>query len=555
MALDKISDSRERVERIRQFVKDNGGYFSLDKEDFRRGKFYASGSGWHSDLGRSWGEGRANAHLDIVSPICDSTVNSFTRNPFTFGGLCPELQSRLNEVLAECLREACQDGLSFLYLYHEDSGEIKVKRLSNLHVMHTETECLVLDKKKVEGGHGGSRSIWGNLDSLALATDEVPVLTHFVFRDGKVDIAKVEDESVVAETSIVLPSLPIIPVRGRQVFLGDNQVHWRGYHFLLRHLCSAFSANLSVSLERMICRDPVLLPEESLGDSEYIRQWEENGTRNFYVYRSMHDTGAVGGAAVKLDPPTLNPQVNDISKLETLRSSLLELVDRVTGSNYASENKGNETATAVLLRNQNKEDALSQMLMNLCNSAKRAAKVLQGYLAVMGTPSEISVTDNVSQGLKNTNAIQLLLSVKDLPLRLQLAIMQAYDAPPSILDAVASELQRQDSQGDPGILAMEQENNSLKAQIQAMHDENKMAEAMHSAAVVQAEQRYATVMEQTKVDRERTAAQIEVDWAKISLEKARLELEFQKLGVSKDIDLLKIEQKDRIDTAKLAGGI
>jgi hypothetical protein len=551
MELDKNLDSRAKVEAIRRFVKDNGGYFSLDKADFRRGKFYASGSGWQGDLGRSWGEGRANAHLDIVSPICDSTVNSFTRNPFSFGGVGDALQSRLNEVLAECLREACQDGLSFLYLYHEDTGELKVKRLSNLHVMHTDTECLVIDKKKVYGS-GGGRSIWNNLDGLALATDEVPVLTHFLYKDGAVEITKVEDESVVAEASLALPGLPIIPVRGRQVFLGDNQVHWRGYHFMLRHLCSAFSANLSVSLERMICRDPVLLPEESLGDSEYIRQWEENGTRNFYVYKSLHDTGAVGGSITKLDPPTLNPQVNDISKLETLRASLLELVDRVTGSNYATENKGNETATAVLLRNQNKEDALSQMLLNLCNSAKRAAKVLQGYLAALGMPAEISVTDNVTQGLKNSNAIQLLLSVKDLPLRLQLAIMQAYDAPPPILEAIANELQQQ---GNPELSALEQENGNLKMQIQQMQNENKMAEATHSSAVVQAEQQYATRMAQMQSDERVKTAELETEWAKISLKKARLELEFQKLGASKDIDLLKIEQKDRIDMAKLNGGL
>jgi len=544
MFSEEKNDSREKIESIRQFIKDNGGYFTLDKEDFKRGKFYASGSGWHSDLGKSWGEGRANAHLDIVSPICDSTVNSFTRNPYVFTGINPNLQTRLNEVLAECLREACQDGLSFLYLYHTDQGEIKVKRLSNLHVMYTETECLVIDKKKTDSHGGGTRSIWNNMDSLALASDEFPVLTYFKFKDGLVEIIKVEDETIAAETSLALPGLPIIPIRGRQVFLGDNQVHWRGYHFALRHLCSAFSANLSVSLERMISRDPVLLPEESLGDSEYTRQWEENGTRNFYIYKSLHDVGALAGSPVKLDPPTLNPQVNDISKLEILRKSLLELVDRTTGSNYVNENKGNETATAVLLRNQNKEDALSQMLLNLCNSAKRAAKILEGYLATLGVPTEITVTDNVTQGIKNTNAIQLLLSVKDLPIRLQFAIMQVYDAPAAILEAVAAELQ---AQGDPARVELEQKNKELQDQINRMQNENKMAEATHSAAVVQAENSYATRMAQMQSDER-------VKFAELQIEQAKLELEWQKLGVNKDLDLLKLEQKDRIDTAKLIGG-
>jgi len=537
-------DSREKVEAIRQFIKDNGSYFSIDKEDFRRGKSYASGSGWHTDLGRSWGEGRANAHLDIVSPICDSTVNSFTRNPYTFAGIGQDLQARLNEVLAECLREACQDGLSFLYIYHTEQGEIKAKRLSNLHVMHTETECLVIDKKKTESRGGGTRSIWNNLDCLALASDEIPVLTHFIFKDGLVEITKIEDETVVAETSIALPALPIIPIRGRQVFLSDNQVHWRGYHFLLRHLCSAFSANLSVSLERMISRDPVLLPEESLGDSEYIRQWEENGTRNFYVYKSLHESSALASPPIQLPPPTLNPQVNDISKLETLRASLIELVDRVTGSNYASENKGNETATAVLLRNQNKEDALSQMLLNLCNAAKRAAKILEAYLAALGAPTQITVTDNVTQGIKNTNAIQLLLSIKDLPIRLQMAIMQAYDAPPAILDAVAQEMQMQ---SDPVRAELEQKNKELQDVINRIQNENKMAEATHAAAVVQAENSYATRMAQMESDER-------IKFAQMQMELKKLELEWQKLGISKDLDLLKLEQKDRIDMAKLFGG-
>jgi len=537
-------DDREKVEAIRQFIQDNGSYFKIDKEDFKRGKFYASGSGWHSDLGRSWGEGRANAHLDIVSPICDSTVNSFTRNPYSFVGINANLQARLNEVLAECLREACQDGLSFLYIYHTEQGEIQAKRLSNLHVMYTETECLVIDKKKTDSRGGGARSIWNNLDCLALATDEIPVLTHFRYKDGLVEIAKIEDETVVGETALPLPSLPIIPIRGRQVFLSDNQVHWRGYYFSLRHLCSAFSANLSVSLERMICRDPVFLQEESLGDSEYIQQWEQNGPRNFYVYKGLHQSADVAGQAIKLDPPTVHPQVNDISKLEALRASMLELVDRVTGSNYASENKGNETATAVLIRNQNKEDALSQMLLNLCNSAKRAGKILEGYLAILDTTTEIAVTDNVTQGIKNSNAIQLLLSIKDLPLRMQLAIMQTYDAPPSLLEAISAELQMQ---GDPARVELEQKNKELQDVINRMQNENKMAEATHSAAVVQAENSYATRMAQMESDER-------IKFAQMQVELDKLELEYQKLGISKDLDLLKLEQKDRIDTAKILGG-
>jgi len=552
MISDEKDNERTKVEAVRQFVKDNGGYFSIDKEDFKRGKSYASGSGWHSDLGRSWGEGRANAHLDIVSPICDSTVNSFTRNPYAFSEITPELQARLNEVLAECLREACQDGLSFIYIYHEDRGELKVKRLSNLHVMYTETECLVIDKKKTESYGSYSRSLWNNLDGLALATNEIPVLTHFILKDGVVEITKLEDESIVGQTSLPLPSLPIIPVRGRQVFLSDNQVHWRGYHFMLRHLCSAFSANLSVSLERMICRDPVFLPEESLGDSEYSNQWDDNSPRNYYVYKSLTDRTDLNGTSVKLDPPVVNPQINDISKLQTLRASILELVDRTTGSNYASENKGNETATAVLIRNQNKEDALSQMLMNLCNSAKRVASVLESYLAVLGINVKISVVDNVTQGIRNSNAIQLLLSVKDLPIRLQLAILQTYDAPATIIEAVAQELQQQ---SDPARIALEQENGELKATIQGMRNENKMAEATHAAAVVSAEQQYATRMAQIESNERIKILELENDRAKLILDKEELELKMRQMNIDKDIDLFKIDQKERLETAKINGGI
>jgi len=349
-----------------------------------------------------------------------------------------------------------------------------------------------------------------------------------------------------------LPSLPIIPVRGRQVFLSDNQVHWRGYHFMLRHLCSAFSANLSVSLERMICRDPVFLPEESLGDSEYSNQWDDNAPRNYYVYKSLTDRTDLNGTSVKLDPPIVNPQINDISKLQTLRASILELVDRTTGSNYASENKGNETATAVLIRNQNKEDALSQMLMNLCNSAKRVANVLESYLAVLGISVKISVVDNVTQGIRNSNAIQLLLSVKDLPIRMQLAILQTYDAPATIIEAVAQELQQQ---SDPARIALEQENGELKATIQGMRNENKMAEATHAAAVVSAEQQYATRMAQIESSERIKILELENDRAKLILEKEELELKMRQMSIDKDIDLFKIDQKERLETAKLNGGL
>lgn len=540
MSIFEQDQQQDKLERVRQFIKDNGSYFSIDKTDFKRGKFYASGSGWQGDLGKAWGEGRANAHIDIVSPICDSTVNTFVRNPFAFSGLDETMASRINEVLAECLRETCQDGLSFCYIYHTDDGSLKIKRLSNLHVMYAETECIVIDKKKAEPGAAKS-SIWNNVDCLSLATDEIPVITHFLYKDGIVEVSKIEDESIVAQTEIPLPRLPIIPIRGRQVFLSDNQSHYRGYYFSLRHLCSAISANLSVSLERMICRDPVILPEESLGSSEYIKQWEENGTRNFYLYKSIREPSALGESPMQLAPPMLNPQINDITKLETMRESLVALVDRVTGSNYASENKGNETATAVLLRNQHKEDALSQILLNMANAAKRIANTVEAYMAVLGVQIEggISVTDNVSRGLKNTNAIQLLLSIKDLPLRLQLSVLQTYDAPPEILNAVALELQ---DQQDPRIQELEQQKQDIAAELQALKNENKMAEATHSAALISAEQRHTAKMAELTEDREFKMRQVETERMKLELDKAKLELEYLKLGVKKEIDLLKIGQ-------------
>jgi hypothetical protein len=528
--MDSISQNLSKLEKVRSFIKNNSSYFSLDKMDFRRSKLYASGSGFilQGNLNKAWGESRATACVDALTPIVDSTCNAFMRNPFSFDNVGEELSLKLNEVFNDCLREACQDGLSFMYVWHDENSVISVRRINNMHVMWAETEAVVIDKQKIERSGGGSASIWANLDALNLGSDEIPIVTHFILKDGVVEITKIKDEEIVGETELRLPHLPIIPVRGRQVFLTDNEVHWRGYYYPLRDVLSALNANLSVSLERMITRDPVLLANESLGDSEYTKQWEENGTRNFYVYEAfMPKNEITGESGQPIPPPILNPQVNDISKLEAVRTSLFEIIDRVTGSNYLSESKGAETATQVLLRNQNKEDALSQILLNLTNAARRTAKVLMAYYEDLGygLAGPINVKDNVSEGIKNTNSLQLLLSIKDLPVNVQLAVMKTYDAPKEIISSV--EREALDRQGDPEKQEMAAAIQQMTHQLQLEQLRSKEAEATYEAARIEAMQRYETKMEELRVERE-------IKIAQLALEREKLALEYAKLGLKKE---------------------
>jgi len=525
--------AEDLIEQIKTFIKNREKYWDLDKSDFRRSKNLATGNLWYERLGKSWGEARANVTHNPIQPIVDSTCNAFLRNPFVFEGLDDSSSQAINKVLFKCLREVCNDGLSYFYCWHDSNRNLHFDHLSNLHVIYTDDECVTVKKKKVKDRTNVQIStIWEDIESLNVESNEVIVLTHFKLENGKCQVSKVEGEEVTEQMTLNIPMLPILQVKGKSAWL-SNDFHYRGYYYNLQDLVALLCANWSVSAERIISRDPVMIPAEALGDSQFLEQWQSNEPRNFYTYQSF-ELDNTGGAPklVALNPPTAAPNTTDIAKLETTRASIYEAIDRTVGSQYNSENAGNESATAVLLRNQHKEDALSELLWNLNQTALAITRLVAAYTNFLSDGQvqlDIKVKDKFTEGIKNTNAVQLLLSISQLPLNIQSAIMEAYGAPEEILieirNAVANEQNNQ--QADLEKQALQEENQLLTRQMQFQTEQMQLNQAQYQLQLQEASLR-------STIEHEKLKNDLAVEKMKYELELEKVKLEWAKLGIEQE---------------------
>jgi len=553
----------QKIDAVRRFIKAKDGYFSQDLRDFRRGKNIATGAGPFSKVGRAWGEARANVTINVMKKIVDSTCNAYLRDPFEFSPLDPDLSSSINVVMYECLREACECGLSYFYLCHTDNGELKFKRMPCTDVIWTDSEAVCIKKEQAKDAEYSQNTIWTGLNSFKLSNEEIAVITHFK-RDkesGVVEITKIRNDMVESETKLKLPYLPIIQVKCKAVTLSDNETHWRGYYYEYEDLLNVINMNLSITAEQMIVPNPWILPEESIGTNQYREQYETPEPRPYYIYKSKMEImeGEVK-RTIDLPAPAPAPNSLDIKSLNEQLIMFLKIIDDQTGTNIAAENRGNETAAAVLARNKAKEDALSEMLFNLNNSAKILAKVLSYYMSILSgdpAPNEITVTDKISESLKNKASVELLLSLQTLNPLVQLAVLKTFGAPPIVLNAVDYLVQQTLNQADPEKQQLQQQVEQLTQQIQIMSNENKLAEAQFKSALIRSDtslKEQAIKIQQEELTRQMDfqieIAKIQLEYEKLGQKDKALELDTQSKAIKTQLDSVNNERKLLLEASK-----
>jgi len=257
---------------------------------------------------------------------------------------------------------------------------------------------------------------------------------------------------------------------------------------------------------------------------------------------------------IDLPAPSPAGTTIDLDKLNNQLRIYTDLINQQLGTNLADENRGNETAMAVLSRNRAKEDARSELLSNLNYSAKQIAKILQDYMALLGQEAmEISVTDQLSQGIRLRQSVDMLLATQQLPPNERVAIMQSLNASPIILEAVTHTAQNQQ---DPQKQQMQQQIQQLQQQIQQMSLDNQFADAQRDTAIMNARTQYDTA--QLSYEREMALAkekdQRERDKMALDYELKikQIELEYAKLGLEADKATAKIDSQEAIASAKIA---
>jgi hypothetical protein len=400
-----------------------------------------------------------------------------------------------------------------------------------------EDEFLVIEKKKGEK-HRQKSSIWNNTEVLSMAVDEYPLLTYFARDHNKktVKIYQFDNDAITGFTELALPRIPIVPVKCKSVVM-KHEVHYRGYYWEYQDAVALMNACLSKAAEIAIARTPVAIMEEALGDQSYIESWQSNEPRNLQIYKGfMHIEGM---APIKLDPPQWAPQHQDLETLNNQIAHLQSYIDKGTGQSMLSENAGHETATAVLLRSEAKQDALSEALFHLNRAAHRIAEIASHYIAVLGGSerSEITVSDQLQDSFKNRSAIDMLLQLQQAQISplMQLNILDVYGAPEQMLNALRLQISESQKQ-DPEKEQLNQMVNELKEALKAEANKNQLV-------LTQTQTQHEIKMAELAQDREIKDAQFRLEIEKLNIERAKLGLKELEIGIGANLKQQEINLK------------
>jgi hypothetical protein len=502
-------DQAKVAEQVEDFIKNREGYFEEDRTSFRRSKNLQAGQGWFERLGRAWGEARSSLTINPLKKIVDSTCNNLLRNPFRFEGLGDDINKNINKSLHSCLRDACNDGIGYFYVFHDDGGNLKFKCLSNTAVMFSEdeSEYLVIDKRKEDKSKTKIKSsLWNNKDVLALSTNEIPVLTYFRLEDEAVKIYQFKGDIIEAYTELLLPRIPIVQVRGKTIKIKERD-HYRGLYWEFQDVVAAMNAYMSKAAEIAIAKTPVLMPEESFPlNAQQQEAWQSNEPRNLYLYRSLLQVEGI--APIMLNKPDFSPYNQDLETLNNQITMLSSVIDGLTGMNLASENLPNETAMSVLDRRESKQDAQSELLAYLNDSAHEIAGLLFDYMNLIQPGNKliepIKVLNQIDKNFQSRNALDLFLTLNQAQVNPNTALewLKLFNCPEEVIKTIEANQQGQDPQAELLI----QENEELKAALQAERNKNELI-------VMQSQN------------------QLQIETAKIKVELEKIDLERIKLGL------------------------
>ena len=500
-------DKAKVIEQVEDFIKNCEGYFEEDRISFRRSKNLQAGQGWFDRLGQAWGEARSSLTINPLKKIVDSTCNNLLRNPFRFEGLSDNINKNINKTLHSCLRDACNDGIGYFYVFHDDDGSLKFKCLSNTAVMFSEdeSEYLVIDKRKEDKTKSKS-SLWNNKDVLALSTNEIPVLTYFRLEDEAVKIYQFKGDIIEDYTELSLPRIPIVQVKGKTIKIKERD-HYRGLYWEFQDSVAAMNAYMSKAAEIAIAKTPVLMPEESFPlNAQQQEAWQSNEPRNLYLYRSLLQLDGI--APIMLNKPDFSPYNQDLETLNNQITMLSSVIDGLTGMNLASENLPNETAMSVLDRRESKQNAQSELLAYLNDSAHSIAELLFDYINLIHPENKliepIKVLNQMDKNFQSRNALELFLTLNQAQVNpnTALAWLKLFNCPEEVIKTIEANQQGQDPQAELLI----QENEELKVALQAERNKNELI-------IMQSEN-------QLRIE----ADKIKVELEKINLERIKLGL-------------------------------
>lgn len=522
-------EDEEIRQKLVDFYEKKKSTHSINVEDFKVSKNFAAGNGldiW--TMGQHSRQDRALVPVNLLEPVVNSVVFKFTENPFEFKTADENVPleqiidtKELKFQLSSALREVCIDGLSYLLVYTKD-GQLKMRRLNNFNVVFGDCdyadgedakEVCIIDKKKVKEKKQKTDLAVAFDHVLNLGEKEVPVITYYFKckeEDGTEGVCqcKFEDDELVEKVVLPLKHIPVVRFYGKECPIDNFQKNWRGLYYLVKGLLKNIDLTMSLWQERLFTSETFKywIAEEALGNNVDQLSKINAFPTVFKTYKSIDQiTAQPLPAPQKVD---MRAFLEDLSlSYETNKATIYEILGTVAG-----EEKGNETAEAVLLRREAKDTAVNDLIKNLLDSSWQLCAILEDFTGI-----KITIQSDLFDKIKKQEDLQKIMAlvqyVNQNPLAVPLVpVMVAKLDVDDITKQTMLKTMAQyfDMQGQQNQAVQE-----MQAQLQQLQMENMQLRANNDAQLQTAQMTQATTIAQQALEADIEGAKLELEWAKL----------------------------------------
>jgi len=515
-----VLDEKELKKKLKEFGLDHQKEHSNNVMDFKTSKNLAAGNGFNiANYGTIWNKDRAQVCVSgsIMEPIVNSVCFKFNESPFDFipktqEGLALPYEIDFTELkfqLGSCLRDAVQDGLSYLLVFKK-GNEIKFSRLNNFNVIFgdcdysdgEDVEEVVYVDKRDTGKKQRKTDMAVVFDTvLNLNQTEIPVVTYWYKKDGQVCTAKLEGDTVVEHKTQEISKIPIIRIYGKEIPSSSFKKTWRGVYYIVKDILRTMDFEQSLIQERIATAPNHLywIAEESLSNPEQLSK-----VNDFPVaYKTYKATNPTNPQA-NLPAPIPNDLSTNISDLVQSFQAHKELVYQTLGS-IAGDTPGNETAEAVLMRRENKDTAVNEMLKNLLDSSHQVADVIKNFTGV-----EVMVTSDIFEKAKQNDELQKMIALT----QFLNGNPHAYSITPVLVSKL--DVDEKSKQMIIQLLSQDKEGNEQgKMEIEMLKMENQQLRASREAEVATAQINAQASIARANIDAQMKAEDLKFKYAEL----------------------------------------
>jgi hypothetical protein len=402
--------------------------------------------------------------------------------------------------------------LSYILVYKENE-KIRFNRLKNFNVIFDDCEypngkdakeVVYIDKKKVSPKEYRRTDIGIALQTvLNLKKYEVPFITYWVRSEKGVTTYQIENDEIVSSTTQPIDRIPISRIYAKEVFINYER-NWRGLYYLVKDILRTINFEMSLAQERIATapNHKYWIAEETLGgDTESLSKVNDIPT----AFKTYKATSSLAPGVV-LPPPTPNDLATNLTDLMQSFGIHRDIVTTILGT-ISGEERGTETAEAVLLRRENKDTATNDLIKNLLDSSYLIGEIIEQF-----TDTPVEITSDIFEKAKKSYDLEKIVAlcnyVNGNP--------QAY----AILPVLVAKLDVDENtqQTILQLLSQEKEGGAeLNNQIQMLEAENKQLKANAESQLITANIEKDSKLAAKQMDMEMKAEEIRLEYAKLGM--------------------------------------